>query len=366
MKRWVSLLLPFLAVLATPDCGKKGPLQLPIVRTPQAAQDFGILQRGDQLVLSWTNPTAYVDGNPLQDISEVEVWMAENDKSGAGPAQHMTAEEFEDKARLLARFNKSQFGSLLGGEAGAHRFSYVYTVETGKTRPGLMTFAVRIRDEKRRPSAFSELLSIEVQAAPAVPQNVRVSLSEKYIEVRWDPAAASAGAPASPGPAGYNIYRSEGEELPLKLNSSPVKEDSYRDQGFSFGRTYRYFVRAVASDKPPFRESESSNKAEILTRDTFPPAPPVGLAVVPGKDFIALSWEPNKESDLAGYRIWRKEAGQPDFVLLQSLPATETAYSDSLVEMNKRYDYAISALDDAGNESGRSETASGFVRESFS
>jgi hypothetical protein len=143
-----------------------------------------------------------------------------------------------------------------------------------------------------------------------------------------------------------------------------VKGDSYRDQGFSFGRTYRYFVRAVASDKPPVRESVDSNPAEILARDTFPPAAPVGLAVVSGQDFIALSWEPNKEPDLAGYKIWRKESGRSDFVLIQSLPATETAYSDSLVEKNKRYDYAISALDEAGNESGRSKTASGLVRES--
>jgi fibronectin type 3 domain-containing protein len=78
---------------------------------------------------------------------------------------------------------------------------------------------------------------------------------------------------------------------------------------------------------------------------------------------MALSWEANKESDLAGYRVWRRTVDQADFVLLESLPATESSYSDSSVEKNKRYDYAITALDHGGNESQKSQTASGIIRD---
>ena len=333
------------------------------MRVPQAVKDFSLFQKGDKLTLSWSNPTAYADGNPLQEILEVEIWMAEEDKTEGTPGRKLSVKEFEDKAKLLVRLNKSQFSFLVLKEAEAQKLSYVYPLGTEKIGRKVLTFAVRIKDEKRRTSEFSEPMSIEVQASPLPAQNVRAAVFEKYIEVRWDASSVKAGAPIPPEPVGYNVYRSEGEGIPDRLNSSPVKEKEYRDASFSFGRTYRYLIRAVASDAVPFRESDDSEVVKILAKDTFPPSPPTALTIISGTGFIALSWEANQEPDLAGYRVWRRVAGQADFVLLKPLPATENTYSDSLVEKNKRYDYAITALDNAGNESPKSETASGIIRD---
>jgi fibronectin type 3 domain-containing protein len=333
------------------------------VKTPQTVKDFSLFQKGDKLILSWTNPTAYVDGNPLKEVVEVEIWMAEENKIEGGSAKKMSVEEFEDKANLLAKINRGQFSSLLQEKAAAEKSSYVFPLETGKFGQKIITFAVRIKDEKKRMSEFSGLLSIEVQPSPLPPQNVRASVFEKHIEVRWSAPAATAGELGSTQPVGYKVYRAEEEEAPVLLNSSLVRGEEYRDGSFSFGKTYRYFVRAVASDAAAFRESDDSEVVEILAKDTFPPAPPAGLTVISGTGFIALSWEANKEPDLAGYKVWRRAAGQADFVLLKSLPATETTYSDSLVEKNKRYDYAITALDNAGNESRKLQAASGLIRD---
>jgi predicted small lipoprotein YifL len=364
MKRCISLLLLVLVFLFSCGCGKKGPLQPPLVKTPQAVRDFGLFQKGDKLILSWANPTAYMDGNPLKEVVEVEIWAAEENKTEGGSAKKMSVEEFQDKANLLAKISRDQFGSLLQEKAPDNKkYSYVFPLETGQLGRKIMTFAVRIKDEKRRTSAFSDLLSIEVQPSPLPPQNVQASVFEKYIDIRWAPPVATAGEPGPAPPVGYKIYRAEGEESPILLNSSLVKGEDYRDGSFSFGKTYRYFVRAVASEAAPSRESDDSEIVEILAKDIFPPAPPAGLTVISGTEFIALSWEANKEPDLAGYKVWRSAAGQADFVLLKSLSATETIYSDSLVEKNKRYHYAITALDNAGNESRRSETASGLIRD---
>ena len=363
MKRCISLSLLFYAFLISTVCGKKGPLQPLVVRAPQAVRDFSLFQKGDKLILSWTNPTAYVDGNPLREVAEVEIWMAEEDKGEGSPREKLTVEEFEDKAKLLTRINKGQFRSLLQKGAEAQQISYVYPLQAEKIGQKVMTFAVRIKDEKRRASEFSEPLSIEAQAPPLPPQNVRVSVSEESIAVRWEDSAVKGGESGPSKPVGYNVYRSEGEEHPARLNSSLVKGKEYRDANFSLGKTYRYFVRAVASDTAPFRESDDSEAVEIQAKDTFPPARPTGLTAISGTGFIALSWEANKETDLAGYRVWRRVVGQADFVLLKSLPAAESSYSDSLVEKNKRYEYAITALDNAGNESQKSEAASGNIRD---
>jgi fibronectin type 3 domain-containing protein len=363
MKRRISFLLLLFSCLVFSDCGKKGPLSPPFVRSPQAIQDLSLFQQGNKLFLSWSNPKEYVDGNPIKEISEVEIWLAEQDKKEAGSEKKLTAEAFENKAKLLATLRKDQISSFLRKGAEPTRLSYVYPLEPEKIGRVIVTFSLKTRDEKRRASEFSEPLSLTLQPSPPPPQNVKVSVLEKYIDIRWEGPAEKAGEGVPGKPAGYNVYRSAGRELPVRLNSSPTSGMEYRDENFSLGQTYRYFVRAVAMDVAPFRESEDSGAVEIVARDTFPPAPPTGLTVISGSGFIALSWEVNKEPDLAGYRIWRRAAGEVDFAPLKSLPATENSYSDSLVEKNLRYDYAITALDNAGNESQKSQPASGIIRD---
>jgi hypothetical protein len=360
IKRRISLLLLLSACLIFPDCGKKGPLQPPVMRTPQAVQDLSLYQQGNKLILSWTNPIAYVDGNPIKEISEVEIWMAEEDKKEAGSDKKLTAEEFEKKADILTTLRKAQFGSLLQKGTEAPRLSYIYPLEPSKIGRIVMTFALKTKDEKRRASEFSEPLSMTLEPSPLPPQNVRVSVFEKYIEIHWEGPAEKASEPGSTKPVGYNIYRSEGKELPIRLNSSPVKANEFRDMNFSLGQAYRYFIRTVASDAAPFRESDDSEPIEILAKDVFPPAPPAGLTAISGLGFIALSWEANKEPDLAGYKVWRRAAGQADFVLLKSLSATESSFSDSSVEKSRKYEYAITALDNSGNESQTSQPVSGI------
>jgi hypothetical protein len=161
---------------------------------------------------------------------------------------------------------------------------------------------------------------------------------------------------------GYNLFRSSGKEPPFLVNPSLIKDIEYRDAGFSFGQTYRYFVRAVASEGPPLLESDDSEVVEVRALDAFPPASPSGLTAIAGTDYIALSWEAAGEADLAGYKVWRQEAGEAEFSLIASLGPAANSYTDSAVEKNKRYDYAITALDNAGNESQRSVSVPAVIR----
>ncbi len=354
MKRRVSLLIVLSAGVIITSCGKKGPLAPPFVRTPQTVQDLSLFQKGTEVIVSWSNPTGYVDGNPIGQVSEVEIWLVEEARTETRPATRLSPEEFENNAKLLVRIQKSRFALFFQRGTESPKFSYSYPVEPEKIGRTVLTFALKVRDEKRRESEFSEPVSLEPQASPSAPQDVQVTLLAQYIEVRWGGEAAES--------VGYNVYRSTGEDVPVRLNASPVLANEYRDTDISFGETYRYFVRAVASDAVPPIESPDSKVVEILAKDTFPPAPPAGLTIISGTNFIALSWEANKEPDLAGYRVWRRQAGQADFVLVVFLPAAASSYSDSAVEKNKRYDYAITALDDAGNESQKSGVVSGLIR----
>jgi fibronectin type 3 domain-containing protein len=69
------------------------------------------------------------------------------------------------------------------------------------------------------------------------------------------------------------------------------------------------------------------------------------------------------ETDLEGYRVWRREEGTAEFRLLTPDPIKENAYSDRDVTKGKTYVYFVTALDKSGNESARSETISDRIRE---
>lgn len=107
--------------------------------------------------------------------------------------------------------------------------------------------------------------------------------------------------------------------------------------------------------------------------DTTPPGPPTllpppadsswdetGTDAIPEEDWIQLVWLSRPESDLRGYRIYRE---RPSYEIL-SLLATkalgsgdcDTVWEDQSVEIGARYNYQVSAFDQAGNESAKSDT----------
>ncbi len=362
MARRSLLVLILSGLTALTGCGKKGPIEPPLVRVPQAVEDCVVFQTGRQVWLRWTNPASYVDGNPIADLTGVEVWLAQEDRSVRSAASKWTGEEFRDKAELLIRIPADRFDALRHPEDAGTGLAYVYAPKDEDFGRLVLTFALRIRDGKNRLSSFSEPISLDLHMPPLPPQKVTAEVFEDHIRVRWEPAADTGIAASSSRPGGYNLYRSEGEQPARQVNSTAIMKEEYSDKDFSFGLTYRYVVRAVLESAQRV-ESPDSVPVEVFARDTFPPAPPTGLSVIGGPGFIALSWEANREPDLGGYKVWRRVFGRGEFLPIAELTAADSAFQDTEVEKKRRYEYAITAFDTAGNESQRSESAGGILRD---
>jgi fibronectin type 3 domain-containing protein len=95
-----------------------------------------------------------------------------------------------------------------------------------------------------------------------------------------------------------------------------------------------------------------SDPAAITPADTFAPAVPGGLTAVALGPTVDLSWTRNKESDLAGYNLFRGEDDRPLTVYAEGVALP--TFADRNVGAGKRYRYAVSAVDKKGNQSGRS------------
>jgi len=102
--------------------------------------------------------------------------------------------------------------------------------------------------------------------------------------------------------------------------------------------------------------SAPSVSMTINARDLFPPATPSGLQAVadPEGHSIDLSWQPDTEPDLAGYRIYRRPAGSAAAPMRIGAVAAAPSFRDTAAQPGHAYQYSVTAVDRDGNESQRS------------
>ena len=303
-----------------------------------------VLQRGATLYVGWKNPVKSVDGMPLSGVSEAEVWVFEQDKAQAGK-EKMTVAEFEKKAKLAASLKEDGLAA-----------PFAYSLAGKKPASLKISFAVRVRDARSRTSGFSDPVDFEPRVGPAPPVELTARVLEDKIELVWKAPAANFDGSTPVTLSGYNIYRRTEDGPDQKVNPNLITGTKFEDPDIVFGVPVRYFVRASATEKPPYFESGDSEVRELVPEDAFPPAAPAGVVQVTGHGSVSLSWEANREKDLAGYRVRRRGEGEADDVLLTPALLLENAFTDPTIEKGKRYRYSMSAVDIRGNESARTET----------
>jgi len=83
--------------------------------------------------------------------------------------------------------------------------------------------------------------------------------------------------------------------------------------------------------------------------DFTPPSPPSGIQVLNGDNRVDIYWNPNRESDVAGYNVYYNYTYEGKYTLIGS--ATGTHFADIEAVNGNKYYYAVAAYDYNGNES---------------
>ncbi|MGB6865404.1 MAG: hypothetical protein WBE11_06895 [Candidatus Aminicenantaceae bacterium] len=339
-------------------CGKRGPIYPPLVKIPQKIEDLEVFQMGNTLVLQWSNPTSYMDGNPIEGDIAVELWLLKVERELAKQQEGLTEENFASKALLHETIKQKDFAKFQDPERGpSGGLIYTYELSSEELSQMVFVFGLRVKDSKDKESGFSSLKPLIPKSVPLPPLDLQAMMRENNVAIEWKPPEKNIDSSTPPSVAGYNVYReSENEEF-HRINTTLIEETSFVDRDFVYNMTYRYYVRASATRSSPYTESGNSKAVEMLTEDTLIPIAPTGLVAIAGENFVSLTWDSNKETDLAGYRVWRRSDSVEEFAAVTELIA-ENVFHDSKVEKNQRYFYAITALDVNGNESQRSEAVS--------
>jgi fibronectin type 3 domain-containing protein len=337
-----------LLVLTTAGaCGRKTPPLVPDSPRPEAIKNIKAVNRDTIAVLTWPTPTHNVEGKALgpADIRSFRIYRAELGDRKTGRYKPFFEIDMMNPSQTTVREGMvSWTDSHL-----KYGLVYGYKIRAVSVRGGVSPWSEEVR--------VAPLMSL------AVPSGLAARSGDSSVLLSWEPVTTRMDGSHYDGFVGYNVYRSteKGRFAEAPLNKDPLRTNSYKDTTAANDRTYHYMVRSVDSPAIPWKESLDSAGVSATPRDLTPPDKPTEITVVPGVNRVFLTWNENKERDLAGYRVYRSTKQGRDYELLTTTLLTRTTYSDEKVTSGVTYYYVVTAVDRAGNESARSEAKKAYV-----
>jgi fibronectin type 3 domain-containing protein len=271
---------------------------------------------GDRLVIEFTIPPLTTDNLGLR-LAGVELRASTTDPGAAVEPWASSADQIDVQA----------------SEPGPVRREVASASWSGKP----LWLAVRVGSHKKKWSEWSNVTGIEVVPEVRRPEGLRAENTPQGTRLSWRFAEERAGRQVRV------LRKAPGEPQFTAAATAPGTE--WLDPVVTLGQTYEYAVQAVVGEA----QSQATDPIRFTPEDRFAPAPPAGLTALAGLSSIELAWEPGPEPDLTGYRVYRAE-GDADLRPLGE-PVATPSYRDKEARSGTRYRYAISAIDQRGNES---------------
>jgi hypothetical protein len=380
--RTAALLTAGFALLA--GCASPGPPLPPSLKLPEivAASSLTATRVGDQVSLHWTTPTQTTDKLLIAGPITAEICretVSTSTVAAQNPRRNAITPPCSPVMKLPVASGPSDATDPLPPALLAEP-------------PSLLAYRVQLLNSAGRTAGPSSAVFAASGPAPQAVQNWTGRPSKIGAVLEWKaetgsnqaieldrivPGTQPAAKPAST--VADTVIKSDllgaGKEKPESRFRAGGDTDAGGtiDRSALIGHTYRYTaqrVRTVVVGGQTLQvRSVRSAEVTVAMPNEFPPDAPVGLVAVPGiagetddarKPAIDLSWEPNAEPRIAGYRVYRQnrdaegDAANP-WQRLDADPVPLAAYRDATVVAGRKYAYRVTAVNEAGIESPRSD-----------
>jgi hypothetical protein len=300
---WIAL-IAFAA-----SCAKISDPLPPRVGAPEKVQGVDVKQTGYSVVLSWTNPRAYVDGSPMDELAALHVFQN-------GSARRPVPSEGPGARQSI-------------------------TIPANDALGSKQTFFIIAETRKGRMSDPSINVDITPEDVPGPVTNLRGTVDQNRITLSWDPPADKRDLVN-----GYLVHRSDG-------GADAVISDgktTFDDRSYEKGKTYTYTVTPIRLNKASAAiPGPSGETRSVEAVDTTKPAKPQTVPVIDlGPAGALINWTPNTEDDIKGYRVYTATSKEGPFTRigdnLQRPQFPDPNYRPGII-------YGVTAVDQSDNES---------------
>ena len=329
-------------------CGTPGAPQAPSLNLPLPVTNLTSARIGDAVHLAWTMPLRTTDHVTLSHAIPMEV------------------------CRAVAGLPCANIGLLLLAPGASGVYVDQLPPDLTQGPPRLLRYEVILRNRSGKAATSGGSAYSAAGAAPPAITGLNGQVQGAGVLLSWQPGPQGADwfriqrkllanpaaklVTAEPRSA-MSPAAASADQLLAVQSRNGLDPGHALDTNALFGQQYRYLVTRVMTATLEGHkvevQSPGSDAILVTTTDTFPPEIPADLVAVADAagGAIDLSWSPDSESDLTAYRVYRGEAqgGSP----LQRIADTglESSFRDSHVQRGHRYRYAVSAIDQSGNES---------------
>jgi hypothetical protein len=357
-----------MACVVMAGCASIGPPMPPSLELPKPPSDLRAVRKGDRVTLTWSIPERTTDRQKLRYLGKTSVCR------GVDAALKECGKPVGEVAPPAGFAGAEKNG---GKKIGV---TFVDTLASGLQREhpaGFATYGVEVLNAAGRAAGISNQVHVPLVPALAPFGRFAARAMERGVMISWEcPGSAGKGR----GDTRYllrilrRVEGSAGETKIAELDATGCARSehepagsasSFLDQTFEWEKTYFYrgaVVSVVEAEKSRNEvEGDDTPEVKVFAHDIFPPAVPAGVQAVysgPGQQpFIDVVWAPVSDADLDGYNVYRHEDGAAAVKVNAELVKTP-AFRDARVAAGKTYFYSVSAVDQRGNESARSEEGS--------
>ncbi len=232
--------------------GLSNRVHLPAITTLPAPNDFAAKLNDDGVDLTWTS-AAEAPARPGVQY-RYRIYRKREVSSNGAAAGNQSENKKEKNKDVIA-------AEVPVGPAGPARF--LDPIEWENTYEYRITaLTIITRPDRQVQVEGDDSPQVRVVAhdifPPSVPSGLQAVYSgegqKPFIDLIWAPVPNA-------DLAGYNVYRSEGNAAPVKLNSELVRSPSYRDAAVTSGKAYTYSVSAVDVRNNESQQSEAATES---------------------------------------------------------------------------------------------------------
>ena len=309
--------------------------------------DLEVTLAGDALELAW-GASPPLEPGP----AHVEYRAAWEAGPGAAPAEP----EASDLKQFLQRATQEE-GPVIdwASQSGRRPRRMSWQIETRELAPEEWLRVVLLTRSGRRHTVSNAVhLQVPAQPLPAT-SSLELIPEPDGLRVRWEPLE---------GEGRLEMYRQEEDQPRVLLAHVSPAAGEFEDASVRLGGSYRYSVRLRRKAGERAWVAGPFVQSELMTyRDIFPPAAPKRLTLVIEGEGVRLLWSPNREPDLAGYRVYRRLEGGEEAKVTE-LPPWDVTWLDEEPPEGAAVEYRMTAIDSSPqqNESEPSDPVSGTVR----